>query len=121
MKPHILIVEDDENIARAEELILQDSYKVSIASDGEEGLRVIKLQKPDVVVLDIMMPKLNGFEVCKQVKADSDLAKTKVIMVTSKNADKDEAEGMNVGADDYIMKPFEATELLHVVKQILDQ
>ncbi|MAE13679.1 two-component system response regulator [Candidatus Woesearchaeota archaeon] len=119
MKPTVLIVEDDARIAEAEQLILKDMYSVTLARDGEEGLNQIKELKPDIVVLDVMMPKMNGFEVCKHVREDPDLAATKIIMVTSKTADRDEADGMKLGADDYIMKPFEADELLHVVKQVL--
>ena len=66
-----------------------------------------------------MMPKMSGFEVCKHLRKDNSFAKTKIVMVTAKDQEKDEADGMNLGADDYIMKPFEAVELLHVVNQVL--
>lgn len=115
----VVIVEDQASIAEAEKLILQDQYEVHIARDGEEGLAKVKELKPDAVVLDIMMPKLDGFEVCKQIKTDPELTTTKVVMVTSKNRDHDEQKGMGLGADDYIMKPFEPVELLHVLNQVL--
>ncbi len=75
--------------------------------------------KPNLIVLDIMMPKMSGYEVCKAIKSDSAMSAVKIVMVTAKNQDKDEALGMDIGADDYIMKPFEPEELLHVVSQVL--
>ena len=121
MKKSIVIIEDDVNIARAEELILQNNFDVHVAHDGEQGLNLIKEKKPDIVVLDLMLPKLHGFEVCKRIRQDSDITKTKIVMVTAKNEERDEARGMNLGADDYIMKPFEPIELMHVVNQVLKQ
>jgi DNA-binding response OmpR family regulator len=115
----IVIVEDEHNIARAEELILKDKFDVHLVHDGAEGLSKIKEIKPDLVVLDVMLPNMDGFEVCKKVREDAALSATKIVMVTAKNQDKDEAEGMELGADDYIMKPFEPVELMHVVNQIL--
>ena len=121
MKPSIVIVEDEVNIANAEKLILQAEYDVHLAHDGEEGLRLIKEVKPTLVVLDLMLPKMSGVEICKQIRADAALKGTKVVMVTAKNEDRDEQEGMDTGADDYIMKPFEPVELRHVVNQVLKE
>lgn len=121
MKPTIVIVEDDADIALAQKMVLEDQYTVHIAHDGEEGLSLIKEHRPALAILDVMMPKMDGFELCQRIRADKELAKTKVVMVTAKNQDRDEAEGMEAGADDYIMKPFEDVELLHVVKQVLEQ
>ena len=121
MKKSIVIVEDDVNIAKAEALILQSEFDVHLAHDGEDGHSLIKKVKPHAVVLDLMLPKLHGYELCKRIKADPELCATKIVMVTAKNEEKDEAEGMNLGADDYIMKPFEAAELKHVIKQVLDR
>ncbi|MBI5392383.1 response regulator [Candidatus Woesearchaeota archaeon] len=119
MKKDILIIEDDSNILRAEQLILQKSFTVHTASDGEEGLKKAKQVKPSLILLDVMIPKVDGFTVCRNIRLDANLRNTKIIMVTAKNEDKDEAKGMELGADDYIMKPFEPEELLHVVNQIL--
>lgn len=116
----IVIVEDDENIANAEKLILSDVYEVHHAKAGQEGLELIKQVKPDLALLDIMMPGMDGFELCKRIRADEELKATKIVMVTAKDQDKDEAEGMEIGADDYIMKPFEPDELLHVTNQVLN-
>lgn len=118
-KKSLVIVEDDESIALAERLILQEQFNVHVARDGEEGLALVKKHKPHAVVLDIMMPKLSGFEVCKRIREDASIKNTKVVMVTAKDQQRDESKGLESGADDYIMKPFEPAELLHVVNQVL--
>ncbi len=119
-KRTVLIIEDQQAIAEAERIILKEQYHVHLASDGLEGLKKARAIKPDAVVLDIMMPHVDGFEVCKQIREDPSLNQVKIVMVTSKNRNHDEQKGMGLGADDYIMKPFEPAELLHVLKQVLD-
>lgn len=121
MKRTILIIEDEENIAKAQELILQDRFNIHIAKDGEEGLEKAKELKPDLIILDLMLPRIGGLELCKQIRADSELEGVKIVMVTAKNQSCDEVKGMGRGADDYIMKPFEADELKHVVDQVLNE
>lgn len=121
MKKNILIIEDDENIAKAEELILMSDFNVHLAKDGKEGLSKAKEIKPDLIILDLMLPKIGGIDVCKNIREDSDIKSTKIVMVTAKNQERDELKGMDTGADDYIMKPFEADELMHVVNQVLKQ
>jgi len=119
-KKNILIIEDEENIANAQKLILQDEFNVYHAKDGKEGLEKAKKLKPDLIILDLMMPKIDGIEVCRRIRADKSLASLKIIMVTAKDKPMDESTGMEIGADDYIMKPFEAEELRHVVNQVLN-
>ncbi len=119
LKKSVLIVEDEEHIAAAQSLILKVEYDVHHAKDGEEGWKKAQALKPDVVVLDIMLPKMNGLDVCKKIRSDTQLSSTKVVMVTAKDHTIDEMRGIGSGADDYIMKPFEAEELLHVVRQVL--
>ena len=119
IKKNLVIVEDEENIAMAEKLILQDQFNVHVAKDGEEGLELVRKHKPHAVVLDIMMPKMNGFEVCKKIREDDTIKDTRIVMVTAKDQKQDEDKGMNTGADDYIMKPFEPVELIHVINQVL--
>lgn len=122
MKKTLLIVEDDENIANAQKLILQDQFKnIHIVKDGEIGLKKAKELKPDLIILDLMLPKMHGIDVCKSIRMDHEIGDSKIIMVTAKNQPMDEMRGMEIGADDYIMKPFEADELLHVVSQVLDE
>jgi two-component system alkaline phosphatase synthesis response regulator PhoP len=119
MKKDILIIEDEPNIAQAQALILEDSFNIHHAEDGEEGFKKAKEIKPDLIILDLMLPKINGYNLCSMIREDKDLKDTKIVMVTARNQDKDEEKGMDMGADDYIMKPFEADELLHVINQVL--
>lgn len=121
MKKSIVIIEDELNIANAEKLILDNDFNVHLAHDGEEGLKKVKEVRPDLVVLDLMLPKLHGLDVCKSIRGDNSLKSTKIVMVTAKNEERDEIEGMDIGADDYIMKPFEPIELMHVVNQVLKE
>src|SRR3989338_8673622 len=118
-KKTIVIAEDEKAIADAERLILEDEFMVHLAHDGEQAISTINRVKPDIVVLDLMLPKLNGLEICKKIRENKDLSHTKIVMVTANNTTQDEMRGLGVGADDYIMKPFEPSELLHVTRQIL--
>jgi len=119
MKSKILIVEDEKNIAEAEALILKNDYETKIVMDGAAAVKAAEEFRPNVILLDIMLPHISGFELCRMFKKHVAFRHTKIVMVTAKNQEKDEAEGMNIGADDYIMKPFEPDELRHVVKQVL--
>ncbi|MFH1916472.1 MAG: response regulator [Nanoarchaeota archaeon] len=118
-KKKLLIIEDERHIAEAERIILENAYDVHMVHDGLEGLHKAIEMQPDIIVLDIMLPNMNGFEVCKNLRSNKSLNKTKIVMVTAKDQDRDEIMGMELGADDYIMKPFEADELMHVVNQVL--
>lgn len=121
VKRQILIIEDEEHIANAERIILQNDFDVHVANDGFDGLKKALDMKPHVILLDIMLPGMNGFAICKKLRENKQLKGTKIVMVTAKDQDKDEIMGMGLGADDYIMKPFEADELMHVVRQVLRQ
>lgn len=120
-KKDVLIIEDEPNIARAEALILKDDFNVHHAYDGESGLKIAKRIKPALVILDLMLPKRGGYDICFNLRQDKDLRDIKVIMVTAKNRDIDEDKGMLIGADDYLMKPFEPEELLYVVNQVMSK
>ncbi len=115
----LLIIEDEKNIALAEKLILENDFDVHLAHDGKEGHDKALVLRPDIILLDIMLPSMSGFDVCKRLRTNASLQHTKIVMVTAKDQDKDELMGMDLGADDYIMKPFEADELIHVVNQVL--
>ena len=119
MKKRALIIEDELNIANAETLILSDEYDVHHATDGDEGLRKAKEIKPHLIILDLMLPKRNGYDVCYHLRQEKSLKGTKIVMVTAKNQSLDEDKGMFIGADDYIAKPFSPEELLHVVNQVM--
>lgn len=120
MSQHILIVDDEKNIAISVDYLLRrEGYQVSVAHDGEEGLRRIREDRPDLVLLDIMMPKLNGFQVCEAVRQDPELAGVRIVMLTAKGRDAEKEKGLALGADAYITKPFATRELVSQVKALL--
>ena len=111
-KKKVLIVEDEHNIAQAQALILQDNFDIYIASDGERGLELAKKLRPDLIVLDLMLPKRGGYDLCFNVRQDKSIKATKILMVTAKVLDTDKEKGVLVGADDYLTKPFDPDDLL---------
>lgn len=118
-KKDVLIIEDEQYIAKAEALILKEDFNIHFAYDGEEGLKLAKRLKPALIILDLMLPKKGGYEICYNIRQNKELKETKIVMVTAKNQGIDEDKGMLIGADDYITKPFEPEELLHVVRQVM--
>ena len=113
----VLIVEDDANIRELLQLYLEkDGYAVTLAADGGQGLEKFRSIKPDLVLLDVMMPVMDGWEVCKAIRAEGD---TPVIMLTAKGETDDKVQGLKSGADDYITKPFEMKELLARIEAVL--
>ena len=122
MDKSVLIIEDDGNIAELLRLYLEkDGFKVTIAEDGESGLEEFEKNKPDLVLLDIMLPLLDGWGVCKEMRTTSDVP---IIMLTAKGETLDKVTGLEMGADDYIVKPFEMGELvarIHAVMRRFDK
>ena len=117
MSQKILVVEDDINIAELLRLCLEkDGFAVSVAHDGGAGLELFDKEKPDLVMLDIMLPVMDGWAVLKQIRKEG---KTPVIMLTAKGEVEDKVNGLESGADDYIVKPFEVKELLARVHAVL--
>jgi DNA-binding response OmpR family regulator len=117
-KKRILVVEDDESITLGLRMNLEaEGYEVSVAFDGEEGLERAAMEKPDLVVLDVMLPKVNGFEVLRQLRADS--LNMPIVMLSARGAEMDKVMGLELGAEDYITKPFSLAELLARVKAAL--
>ena len=118
----ILIVEDEPQINRLIELILQSDgfYNIQKSFDGLEALKLIKSDKPDLILLDVMLPKLDGFTLCKQIKEDEYLKTIQVIMLTAKKAEEDILQGFESGAIDYISKPFSNKVLLARIKAHLN-
>lgn len=120
-----LVVVDDETHIRAlleqtlEELEDEFGVEVHSAADGEAGLELIRRERPQLVFLDVMMPKMNGFEVCRAVMADPALAGTYIILLTAKGQEADRQQGLQAGARRYITKPFDPDEVLGVAKEIL--
>lgn len=114
---NILIIEDEKKIARFVELELKhEGYAVDIAYDGREGLKKVEEKEPDLILLDIMLPGLNGMEVCRRIRQFSNV---KIIMLTAKDEVTDKVMGLDMGADDYLTKPFAIEELLARIRAAL--
>ena len=117
MSQKVLVVEDDINIAELLRLYLEkDGFEVKIAHDGGEGLKLAESEQPDLVLLDIMLPVLDGWQVCRRLRKTT---KTPIIILTAKGETEDKVSGLEMGADDYIVKPFEVKELLARVHAVL--
>ena len=117
MAVSVLIVEDDKNIQELLQMYLEkEGYAVTLAGDGSQGLSKFRAIKPDLVLLDVMMPVMDGWEVCKAIRAES---RTPVIMLTAKGELDDKITGLKAGADDYITKPFEMREVLARIEAVL--
>jgi signal transduction histidine kinase/DNA-binding response OmpR family regulator len=119
--PSLLIIEDNPDLRKYVTKVLTDYYKVYEACDGEEGFKKSFEKIPDLIISDIMMPKMNGFQLCKALKSDSRTSHIPIIILTAKATLKDKIEGMETGADEYLMKPFEAEELKARIKNLLEQ
>ena len=115
----VLIVDDEPNILLSLEFLMKkNSYDVFVARDGAEAMQIIEEQIPDIVILDIMMPKVDGYEVCESVKSHEHLKHIKVIFLTAKSKEADIKMGYEVGADLYLTKPFSTRVLVKKVKEI---
>jgi diguanylate cyclase (GGDEF)-like protein len=104
--PMVLIVDDVPTNIQILAHALSSAYRIKVASTGKDALKIAQRERPDLILLDIMMPGMDGFEVCRRLKSDAHTHKIPVIFVTAKNADADEEQGLNLGAVDYITKPF---------------
>ncbi len=119
-KNKILIIEDEENIRELLEYNLTEGgYEVYCAEDGKEGLSMVRSAAPNLILLDLMIPEIDGIEVCRQLKRDDLTAHIPIIMLTAKSSETDKVLGLELGADDYITKPFSIRELLARVKVVL--
>lgn len=120
MSNKILIADDEQNIVISLEFLMKrEGFQVSVANDGEEALACIRADPPDLVLLDVMMPRKTGFEVCQEVKSDPALRGVKILMLTAKGRDTEVARGLAMGADAYMTKPFSTRELVAKVKGLL--
>ena len=113
----VLVVDDDPSIRELASLYLErEGFQVSTAADGEEALEAVRQKAPSLVVLDLMLPKLDGFEVCRRLRRDSDVP---ILMLTARSDDVDKIVGLELGADDYLAKPFNPREMVARVKAVL--
>ena len=120
MREKILIVEDEPDIVTMLEYNLKkEGFRVTSASDGQEALRRAEREHPDIIILDLMLPEIDGLEVCKTLKQSSNTADIPIIMLTAKAQETDKIVGLELGADDYITKPFSIRELTARVKAVL--
>lgn len=121
-KGKVLVVDDEIYIVHILDFSLgMEGYEVLTALDGEQALEKAKQEKPDLIVLDIMMPKLDGYETCKMLKADEETRDIPVILLSAKGRNVDQKIGFEVGADDYITKPFSPRKLVERINSILGQ
>ena len=120
MTHKVLIADDEPNILISLEFLMKrEGHQVLLARDGDEALALIRSERPALVLLDVMMPRKSGFEVCQAVRADEALAGVKILMLTAKGRDTDVAQGLGVGADAYMTKPFSTKELAAKVRELL--
>jgi DNA-binding response OmpR family regulator len=116
----ILIVDDEPNILMALEYTFKkNNFEVFIARDGQEALDILKNQQPDIIILDVMMPNVDGFETLKQIKNDERLQHCKVLFLSAKNKEKDIEKGLGLGANLYVVKPFSIKKLVEQVHELL--
>lgn len=116
----VLIADDEQNIVISIEFLMKrEGFQVSIARDGEEALAKVLADRPDLILLDVMMPKKNGYEVCQAIRSDNSLAATKVLMLTAKGRETEIAKGLAIGADAYMTKPFSTRDLVAKAKELL--
>ncbi len=121
MAEEILVVDDEPNIVLSLEFLMtKEGYRVRTASDGEEAMQAIRQTKPHLVLLDVMMPRMDGYEVCEAVRSDPELNDVVILMLTAKGRQVEREKGLALGADDYITKPFATRELLDRVRGLLE-
>jgi DNA-binding response OmpR family regulator len=120
MTQRILIVDDEPHIVLSLEFLMKrEGFETAVAVDGEAALAALATRPADLVILDVMLPKLNGFEVCERIRADPKLAGTRILMLTAKGRDTEVAKGVRLGADAYVTKPFSTQELVAHVRGLL--
>ena len=120
MTHRILIVDDEPNIVISLEFLMKkEGFEVAVAGNGDEALAKVASFNPDLILLDVMMPKKSGFEVCEALRADPNRAGLQIVMLTAKGRDTEVAKGIALGADAYVTKPFSTKDLVAKVKEIL--
>ncbi len=122
MAKRILIVDDEPNIVLSLEFLMKKAgYDVATAEDGEQALTAIQEHRPDLVLLDVMMPKKDGFQVCQNIREQDEYRELRIVMLTAKGRDLEQEKGLSLGADDYITKPFSTQDVVNKVRQLLGE
>jgi DNA-binding response OmpR family regulator len=122
MSARILIVDDEPNIMLSLEFLMEQAgFEVATAEDGEAALAQLAAFRPDLVLLDIMLPRLNGYEVCQRIRAHPDWSGTKVVMLSAKGRELEVSKGLALGADAYVTKPFSTRDLIALVQKLVAQ
>jgi DNA-binding response OmpR family regulator len=122
MSTRILIVDDEPNIVLSLEFLMEQAgFEVAVAEDGEAALAQLAAFRPDLVLLDIMLPRLNGYEVCQRMRAHPDWSRIKVVMLSAKGRELEVSKGLALGANAYVTKPFSTRELMTLVRELLAQ
>ena len=117
----VLIVDDEPNIVTALEFLLKRSgYEVRLATNGAEALEQVEIYRPDVVLMDVMMPIKSGFEVCQRMRERPELAQIKIVMLSAKGSEAEVSKGLSLGADLYITKPFSTQELVSTINRLFE-
>ena len=120
MPARVMVVEDEESLcALLEYNLTKEGYKVSLVTDGEDAIYAIVDERPDLIVLDWMLPHVSGIEICRQIRARNEVKDTPVIMLTARGEEDDRIRGLETGADDYLTKPFSMTELMARIRAVL--
>lgn len=120
MGQSILVVDDEPNIVLSLEFLMkQAGFEVRVARDGEAALEAVRERRPDLILLDVMMPKRDGFDVCQTIRANPEWSQVRIIMLTAKGREVEREKGLALGADDYITKPFSTRDVVERVKQYL--
>ena len=120
MQPYVLVMEDEDALATLLSYNLEkEGYRVVVAADGEEGMLQIEERLPDLVLLDWMLPKLSGIEVCRRIRGKSETRNMPIIMLTARGEESDRIRGLDTGADDYLTKPFSMSELIARIRAVL--
>lgn len=117
----ILVIDDEKDFRDLVEKICSKKFKVTSVSDADEGWKILKENPPDLLLLDINLPRVGGYTLCQRIRADDDLKKLPVIMLTVRRSKLDQLKGLELGADDYITKPFEPKELIARIKRVLER
>ncbi|MGA0608242.1 phosphate regulon transcriptional regulator PhoB [Phenylobacterium sp. VNQ135] len=120
MTPHVLVVEDEDSLATLLQYNLEkEGYEVTLAGDGEEALLQVQERLPDLIVLDWMLPKVSGIEVCRRIRQRTESRNVPIIMLTARGEETDRIRGLDTGADDYVVKPFAMSELAARIRAVL--